>query len=408
MEGGNVATAVPPDAQERVTRLLCELVAIPSFGGQEARVIGHLAARFRRQGIAFRVTEVDGKPLNIVAEIGEGPRTFLLNSHVDTVPPGDPALWATDPLTPVQKNGKIYGRGAEDAKGCLAAMIVAFEALAARRHALPARVVLMAVGGEEWGGAGTQAELAKGFRADAAIIGESTDLTPKLAHKGVLRLEVEVTGKAAHASEPDAGINAIGAMAPIVSALDRLAGEMRQREDPRVGRASLVISTITGGVALNVIPAQCVITVDRRVLPTETETGALNEILAVATRALPAESGATVAVRTVRFVPPSSTDPNAKIVRAAEQASSHVLGRSVRAGGFTATCDMTFLVNQGHIPTVILGPGSINVAHQVNEYVPVDQLTLAVQVYLETLDAWLKCPSDAGFLDQPAPHGRRP
>jgi succinyl-diaminopimelate desuccinylase len=379
----------PADVRERVSRLLCDLVAIPSHGGREGAIIQYLMERFARQDIPCRVTAVDGKPLNVVAEIGQGPRTFLLNSHVDTVPPGDAALWATDPLIPVEKDGRIYGRGAEDAKGCLASMIVAFETLAMRRDALPARVVLMAVGAEERGGLGTQEEMAKGFTADAAIIGESTHLVPMLAHKGVLRLEIEVAGRAAHASDPDAGINAIVAMAPIVSALDHLAAAVRRRTDPFVGKASLVISTIAGGVALNVIPAQCVITIDRRVLPHETEADVLGEIVAVVNQALPATSGARAAVRTVRFVPPSSTDPGAAIVRAAEKAAARILGCPAPAQGFTATCDMTYLVNQGKIPTVILGPGSIEVAHQANEYVPVDQLALAVEVYLGTLDAWL-------------------
>ena len=125
---------VPEDVRERVSRLLCDLVAIPSYGGQEGAIIQYLVERFARQDIPCRVTAVDGKPLNVVAEIGQGPRTFLLNSHVDTVPPGDPALWATDPLTPVERDGMIFGRGAEDAKGCLAAMIVAFELLASTAH----------------------------------------------------------------------------------------------------------------------------------------------------------------------------------------------------------------------------------------------------------------------------------
>lgn len=390
MSGDAFAAAEISAVRERVTKLLCDLVAIPSHGGQEEAIIRYLQDRFARQRISCRVTELDGKPINVVAEIGQGPRTIVLNSHHDTVPPGDPANWRTDPLTPVEKDGRIYGRGAEDAKGCLASMIVAFEALASRRTALPIKVILMAVGAEERGGLGTQAEIRKGLTGNAAIIGESTQLIPMLAHKGVLRLEIEVTGKAAHASDPDAGINAITAMAPIVSGLDHLAGEVRQRTDPYVGHASLVISTIAGGVALNVIPAHCTISVDRRVLPHETEADVLDEIVAVVNRALPAASGATVAVRRVRFVAPSCNDPSAAIVRAAQDGASRVLGRPVRAAGFTATCDMTYLVNQGGIPTVILGPGNIEIAHQANEYVSVDQLALAVQVYLETIDAWLK------------------
>ncbi|HSB71221.1 MAG TPA: M20 family metallopeptidase [Candidatus Methylomirabilis sp.] len=383
-------TVTGADLRERARHLLCDLVAIPSYGGQEEAAVGYLARRFKTQGIPYRITELDGKPLNVVAEIGDGPRTIILNSHLDTVPPGEQPPWLTDPLTPVEKDGLIYGRGAGDAKGCLAAMIMAFEELAKRRAALPAKVILMAVGAEERGGLGSKIEVAQGLRADAAIVGEPTTLAPMLAHKGVLRLDVEVTGRAAHASDPEAGLNAVVAMAPIVSALDRLATEVRRRSETYTGRASLVISTITGGVALNVIPARCVISIDRRVLPTETDADATREIVEVVNRALPAASGASVEVRKVRFVPPSCTDPKADIVAAAERAVSAVLGRSVQAIGFSATCDMTYLVNDGGIPTVILGPGSIDVAHQANEHIAIDQMALAVQVYLRTIEAWLE------------------
>jgi acetylornithine deacetylase/succinyl-diaminopimelate desuccinylase family protein len=381
---------VPIDVRERVTRLLCELVAIPSHGGEEQAVIRYLVDRFDRQGIPCRMSEMEGVPINVIAEIGAGPRVLVLNSHHDTVPPGDPALWFTDPLTPVVKDGKVYGRGAEDAKGCLAAMIVAFETLAARREALPVRVVLMAVGGEERGGLGTKVEAARGLRADAAIIGESTGLVPLIAHKGVLRLEVEVTGKAAHASDPEAGVNAIVAMARIVLALEGLAAEIRRRAEAYTGKASLVVSTIGGGVALNVVPARCVISIDRRVLPTETEADANREIVETATRALPAGAGARVEVRKVRFVPPSITDASSPIVAAAEEAATAVLGRSVRAAGFTATCDMTYLVNDAKIPTIILGPDSIELAHQANECISIEQMALAVEVYLKTIEEWAR------------------
>jgi acetylornithine deacetylase/succinyl-diaminopimelate desuccinylase family protein len=381
---------VPIDVRERVTRLLCELVAIPSHGGEEQAVIRYLVDRFDRQGIPCRMSEMEGVPINVIAEIGAGPRVLVLNSHHDTVPPGDPALWFTDPLTPVVKDGKVYGRGAEDAKGCLAAMIVAFETLAARREALPVRVVLMAVGGEERGGLGTKVEAARGLRADAAIIGESTGLVPLIAHKGVLRLEVEVTGKAAHASDPEAGVNAIVAMARIVLALEGLAAEIRRRAEAYTGKASLVVSTIGGGVALNVVPARCVISIDRRVLPTETEADANREIVETVTRALPAGAGARVEVRKVRFVPPSITDASSPIVAAAEEAATAVLGRSVRAAGFTATCDMTYLVNVAKIPTIILGPDSIELAHQANECISIEQMALAVEVYVKTIDGWAR------------------
>ncbi len=373
--------------REKVTTLLRELVAIPSYRRDEEIILKYLLDRFESQGIRCRITNMDGKPLNLVAEIGSGSRRVILNSHVDTVPPGDPALWTSDPLVPVERDGKIYGRGAEDAKGCLAAMIVAFETLAAR-SSLPYQVVLMAVGAEERGGLGTKLEVANGLRADAAIIGESTGLVPQIAHKGVLRLEVETIGKAAHASDPEAGVNAITAMAQVISALDRLSGIVRGRSESYTGRASLVMSTITGGTALNVIPARCVISIDRRVLPTEKETEVHEEIVKTVGAALPAGSPAKTEIRTVRFVPPSATAPDAPIVRAAEQAASRLFAKPVAATGFTATCDMTYLVNGGGIPTVILGPGSIAVAHQADEHMPIDELTRAVALYVDTIDTW--------------------
>ena len=376
--------------EEQVRRLLSDLIAIPSYGAQEEAIVGYLVKRFEGRGIHCRVTELDGKRLNVVAEIGAGTKAIVLNSHVDTVPPGDPALWLTDPLAPVEKDGVIYGRGAMDAKGCLTAMIVAFETLARRRDGLLGRVILMAVGGEECGGLGTKTEVANGLRADAAIVGESTRLVPMVAHKGVLRLEVEVSGRAAHASDPEAGVNAIVAMGPILMALDDLAGKVRQRLEAYTGKASLVISTILGGVALNVIPASCMLSIDRRVLPTETEEDATREIVETVNRALPPASGARVQVRKVRFVPPACTDSKEPIVAAAEQAASAVLGRSIRAAGFSATCDMTYLVNGGGIPTVILGPGEIGVAHQANEHIAVDQMALAVDVFTRTIEGWFE------------------
>jgi acetylornithine deacetylase/succinyl-diaminopimelate desuccinylase-like protein len=151
---------------------------------------------------------------------------------------------------------------------------------------------------------------------------ESTLLEPKLAHKGVLRLEVEVKGKAAHASDPEAGVNAVVAMAPVIAALDRLAAEVRTRQERHTGRASLVISTIAGGVALNVIPASCVISIDRRVLPPETEDQAREEIVRTVTAALPTGLGAKAEVRGGAY---SATEDASIVARDARRSCSEGL-----------------------------------------------------------------------------------
>lgn len=369
--------------------LLLDLVAIPSLESREYLVVEYLARLFQAQGIPFRITTVDGVPLNFVAQIGSGDKTLVLNTHMDVVPPGNLDEWVTDPFSPAENEGVIAGRGVADAKGSLAAMTLAFFELARRQHCLGGRVVFMAVGGEERGGIGTRAELAGDFRADAAIIGEPTSLIPMIAHKGVLRLKVRTVGKAAHASSPEEGVNAVTAMAHVVGELDHLANIIADRVDTYTGRASLVVSTISGGTALNVVPESCEISIDRRVIPGEGECGAIEEITDAVHAALPPASGARVEVEKVRFIPPSRTDPNDPIVSAACRAASQAVRAHVEPGGFPATCDMSFFTNEARIPAVILGPGDIGVAHKANEALHLHEAALAVGTYIRTARLWL-------------------
>jgi succinyl-diaminopimelate desuccinylase len=369
--------------------LLLDLVAIPSFENREYLVIEYLARLFQTRGIPFRITAVDGVPLNFVAEIGSGDKILVLSTHMDVVPPGNLDEWVADPFSPAENEGVIVGRGVADAKGSLAAMTLAFFELARRQHCLGGRVVFMAVGGEERGGIGTRAELARDFHADAAIVGEPTGLTPMIAHKGVLRLRVRTIGKAAHASSPQDGVNAVTAMARVVEKLDHLANIIADRTDTYTGRASLVVSTISGGTALNVVPESCEISIDRRVVPGEGEREAVEEITDAVQAALPSADGARVEVEKIRFIPPSRTDPNDPIVSAACRAASQAVCGHVEPGGFPATCDMSFFANQARIPTVILGPGDIRVAHKANETLHLHEAALAVGTYVRTARLWL-------------------
>ncbi|MEA4884670.1 MAG: M20 family metallopeptidase [Clostridia bacterium] len=380
--------------------LLLDLVAIPSLGDRECGVVEYLACLFRMQGIPFRITTVDGVPMNIVAQIGSGGRTLVLNTHMDVVPPGEMDQWATDPFAPVESEGVVVGRGAADAKGSLAAMALACSELARRQRYLGGRVVFMAVGGEERGGIGTKAELDGDFHADAAIVGEPTGLVPMIAHKGVLRLRVRTFGKAAHASSPEEGVNAVTAMARVVGNLDRLANSIADRADTYTGRASLVVSTISGGIARNVVPESCEISVDRRVITGESECSAAKEITDVVHASLLPSRGERAEVEKVSFIPPSRTDLSDPIVSAACRAASEALGRPVEPTGFPATCDMSHLVHRASIPTVILGPGDIRVAHKANETLPLHEAALAVGVYLRTAQLWFAQQEPPSSLDR--------
>jgi len=257
--------------------LLTELVRRPSFE-QETSIVEYLQARWQERGLATEITEVQPGRCNITVRAGRPGPAFLFNSHMDTVPAGQRERWSTDPFGAEIRGGRLYGRGAVDAKGCLTAMIGAFETLAALDF--PGTLLLSAVAYEENGGYGTRRDVARGLRADAAIVGEPTNLQPNLGHRGASRLEVECRGLPAHSAQSEEGVNAITAAAEAVRALAALDKRLASRLDPVLRQhPHLTVTMIRGGDAGNVVPARCTLLLDRRTLPGERAEAVEAEIL---------------------------------------------------------------------------------------------------------------------------------
>ncbi len=258
--------------RERVSELLKKLIPFQSVNppGSEAEIARFVAEILRAAKLEVRVEDVQpGRP-NVIA-ILEGARpgpTLILNSHMDVVPVG--SGWTSDPFVPLEKDGRIYGRGSADAKGPLAGMIVAVEALAALRAELSGRILLTAVMDEESGGSGTRA-LVRTLTADMAIVGEPTGCRLCIAHKGAARVELVVRGKSAHSAEPDAGINAIEGAARVIAAIGEYHGRLKARRHPLVGPPTAVITLIKGGIKSNMIPDRCEMNLSRRMIPGESE-----------------------------------------------------------------------------------------------------------------------------------------
>ncbi len=369
---------------ERVVRLTRELVRIPSVNppGEEAAVASYLADYLRDAGLTVEVTEVlPGRP-NVLAtlDLGDGGTTLLLNGHTDVVVPGEG--WDGDPFSGEVRDGKLFGRGSADMKGPLAAMIEATLAVGRSGVLRRGKVVLAAVMGEEYGGLGTKALVRQRFRADHAIVGEPTELRPVIAHKGTIRYEIAVEGRAAHGSVPEAGVNAIYKMMDVVAELQRLHERLAGRHHPLVGSPTLNVGTITGGTGTCIVPDRCAITVDRRVVPGEPPEGTRQELEEVleTLRARDPELRATLTLQNV--APAMEIAADQPVVAAIRRATWEVLGQDPGVHGWTATADSNMLVNDLRIPTVLFGPGSIfAVAHKVNEYLPVDELKAAAQIY---------------------------
>jgi len=372
-----------------LTRLLKELVAIPSVnpdlvpGASGEAAIGDYVADYCR-GLGL---EVQRQPValgrrNVLARLPGPPAapTILFDSHLDTQSldaMGDRALRGE------VIGGRLHGRGACDTKASLAAMMYALKLLAARRDDLASSVLLLGSVGEEHLMNGIKAFQESGVRADAAVVGEPTDLRVVVAHKGFVRFTITTHGMAAHTANPERGDSAVYQMAEVIRFVrDELPKIWESRSHPLLGGPTVAIGRIYGGVAINVVPDTCVIEVDRRTLPSEDPGDVLAEVDAALLRLARASAGLRV-TREPPFAEDRGLDTrrDAAIARAAEAACRAVLGRSEVVGVRYGTNAST-LSGIGGVPTVVLGPGSILNAHTADEYVPLDELAAAAAIYV--------------------------
>jgi acetylornithine deacetylase len=333
--------------------LLTEVVRIPSESKNEDAVVARLESAFLELGLKPSVT---GRNLTATLDGGSGP-LLLLNSHTDTVPVGQG--WTRDPLKAEVVDGRLYGRGSNDAKGCLVAMILGAKKAFAS-NAPKGKVLIAATCEEEVLGKGLETLLPALPKPDAAVVGEPTGLNSATAQKGLLLLEVIAKGKSAHAAH-GGGVNAVEAAARDVLALSKL---VVNGEHPYLGKTSLNVTQIAGGDRHNVIPDSCKLTIDIRTVPSVPP----EDIIKLVQSAVEGE----VRVRSNRLGS-VETDPNHPIVKAALAANP-----SGRAYGSPTLSDWVFLKG---IPTVKAGPGDSKRSHTPDEYLEVAELEAGVLFY---------------------------
>ncbi|MEW5826081.1 MAG: M20/M25/M40 family metallo-hydrolase [Candidatus Bipolaricaulota bacterium] len=372
--------------EEDVVALARDLIAIESHAlarGREAAVAEYLAGWFRARGVETELLPAVGDRANLVARasFGAGP-TLLLNGHLDTVPAGE----MQDAFAPRIESGILHGRGACDMKGAVAAMacaLLACEADDDGRRALRGTLVFAGTVDEETGSQGVKRLLESGVTADAAVVGEPTDLRLAIAHKGACFVRVRLTGRGAHGSCPQEGTNAASYGARVVAALeDHLQPQLARRSYPLLGPATLCVGRICGGTEPNIVAERCEIDIDRRTLPGEHD--ALREIVDVVERVCANVPGLTVEVyetERTAVVPHVAlgTPPEAPIAQAAA-AACRALGLADEPVGVTYWTDGAHLAANG-IETIVLGPGKIADAHGPRDQVRVADLVTAVAMY---------------------------
>ena len=360
--------------------LLRELVAVNSVNPTlvpgapgEGAIADLVAAALGRAGLDVSIEVVaDGRP-NVVGVL-EGRakgRSIMLCGHTDTVG----VAGMSDPFTPVERDGRLYGRGAQDMKGGVAAMIAAAAAIAQHGGLASGRLIVAAVVDEEHSSIGADA-LVKRWRADAGVVTEPTDLAVAVGHKGFAWVEVDVAGRAAHGSRPKEGEDAILRLGRVLARLEALDRTLQaQPPHPLVGTGSLHASLVSGGRELSSYPDRATLQMERRTLPGERESIAVAEVNGILA-ALAREDPTFRASATAMFSRP-----------AYEVARDHALPRALcdalrRAGGEPQITGASFWTD-----AALFGPGGAGL-HSTEEYVTLADVLMCRDALVELVGAW--------------------
>jgi succinyl-diaminopimelate desuccinylase len=349
--------------------------------GNEAACAAHVARRLEQAGFAVCAHDSGPNRTTVVARLdGTGDTAPLcFTGHLDTVPLGSEA-WSCDPFGGEEKDGRLYGRGASDMKGGVAALVIAACRLA-RQPRRPG-LVLALTAGEETGceGAFHLVRTTDALRdVGAILVAEPTSNYPLVGHRGALWLEIRVPGVGAHGSTPERGVSAIARAARGLVRLQDL--HWQGRPDALLGDASLNVGTIHGGTSVNIVPDLVTLELDVRTLPEQSA----QEIVRRLTAAFECE----VEVKTLIDVPSVLTAPDDPWVQLVFAVMQPVLGEALRPRTSAYFTDAAALRQAAHAaPTVILGPGDADQAHRTNESCAIERLEAAVDAYVRIGSAW--------------------
>lgn len=352
----------------------------PDYPG-EANLLRLLAGFLGEMGARVTLEPVLPGRDNLLALFpGTDPsRTLLLAAHADTVPQDGMTI---PPFLPEIRDGRLHGRGSCDTKGGMAAMLAALSRWTEARRPFPVNVCFVATCNEEFGADGARALMrAHPGRFTAAVAAEPTGFGIVHVHKGALRFAIEATGLPAHSSVPERGASAILAMAAVIRRLEgEYRAELARRTHPLVDAPRVSVGLVHGGTQVNIVPDRCMIEVDRRTIPGETAESVLAEFEAHL-RAVAAESDPRIrlACRPTEEYPPLFEPKGGPLASLAAEACRRVLGSAEFAAAPYATDAGVFAA--AGLPSLVLGPGSVAQAHTKDEYVEIDAVRKAADVY---------------------------
>jgi putative selenium metabolism hydrolase len=369
-----------------MVELLRQLIAIPSYESQIGPV-GEACAE-RMKGLHFDEVRFDSMG-NVLGRMGDGPRTLLFDSHIDTVGIGNRDEWQWDPFDGKEEDGVLYGRGACDEKGSTPPMLYAIAAL--RELDLIEGWTLYYFGNmEEWcDGIAPHALVEhEGLRPDVVVIGEPTRLNIYRGHRGRVEVSATFRGKSAHAAMPRLGDNPLYRAAPFIQGVERMLD--RLPSDPFLGPGTIAVTNVTVDTpSLNAVPAEAQVYLDRRVTLGETAEQVLSQI-----RELPQAASATIEIPTYdqpsytgfvfpveKVFPAWALSPDHPLLRAAEAGFRAVYGREPEVGKWEFSTNGIYWMGKANIPSIGFGPGDERYAHTVLDQAPVREVIDAARFY---------------------------
>jgi acetylornithine deacetylase len=371
-----------------LTDMTQELVRINSInpsltpeGKGEAEIGAYVAEKMDDLGLAVTTTDIAPGRLNVIGMLkgSSDGRSLLLNAHMDTV--GVEGM-SIDPFGGEIRDSRLYGRGAQDMKASLAAMMATAKALVDAGITLKGDLLITGVADEEHISIGTEA-LVKRVSADAAIVTEPTDMHISRAHRGFIWYDVETIGRAAHGSRYSEGIDANMRMGRFLAELDKLEQELLRREGhPLTGPSSLHAARLEGGKEVSIYADHCLLQIERRTAPGETIDGATAELQGIIDRLAAQDSTFKAMVEPTFWRAPFEVDAEAPIVKILDQALGARLGRHPAHTGQTFWTDAALLAGAG-IETVLLGPKGCGL-HSAEEWVVLESVVDLAYVLAET------------------------
>jgi succinyl-diaminopimelate desuccinylase len=369
-----------PDAVALTQRLIGFDTINPP--GRERACAAYLADLLEAAGFATKMHAIGADRASLVASLqgpdNDGP-PLCFTGHIDTVPLGS-RPWTQDPFAGTILDGRLYGRGSSDMKSGVAAFVAAAIAEADRLREGPG-VVLVITAGEETGcdGAAALARDGQLGRSGAMVVAEPTSNYPFVGHKGALWLKALTAGVTAHGSMPERGVNAVYKAARVISRLEDF--DFNVARHPVLGKPTLNVGTVQGGLNINSVPDACAVGVDIRTIP-----GVDHEALREGLRGYVGEEAAIEVAVDLNGV---WTDPGTPWIARVGAAASCITGAAFEPRAATYFTDASVLTPAyGNIPTVILGPGEAAMAHQTDEYCIVERIPQAVEIYRALIADW--------------------